>query len=83
MERYKNGKLSRELTPEEVAAEMKDVDTSLPEPATVHRRALFSDRMTGGAEHRSGTEEEAEELPREQPRIPADPPRGTKPSQGT
>jgi len=75
-------KLSREFTPQEVAEETKGVDESLPEEATIHRRPLFSDRMVGGAEHRAGVEEEAEEPRHEERPKPTLPPRGVKPPEG-
>jgi hypothetical protein len=74
-------KLSREYTPQEVAEETKGVDESLPEEAAIHRRPL-SGRVAGGAEHRAGAEEEAEEAPHEERPKPSLPPRGVKPSEG-
>jgi hypothetical protein len=71
----KQQRLSREYTTKEAAAEMKGVDESLPVEAPIHRRPLVSDRAIGGAEHRAGVEEEAEELrPEERPRQKLPPP---------
>ena len=75
----KQKNLSREYTTKEAAEEMKGVDKSLPEEATIHRRPLGSDRAIGGAEHRAGVEEEAEVLPTEERPAQKLPPRG-KPS---
>jgi hypothetical protein len=75
-------KLSREFTPEEAAEELKGVDESLPEAAAIHRRPLVSGRAVGGAEHRAGAEEEAEEPRYEERPKPTLPPRGVKPSEG-
>jgi hypothetical protein len=78
----KDKKLSRDYTPEEVAEEMKGIDEGLPEADTVQRRPLFSARSAGGAEHRAGVEEEAEEPRREERPKPTPPPRGVKPKEG-
>jgi len=75
-------KLSREFTPEELAEETKGINESLTEEATIHRRPLFSGRIAGGAEHRSGEEEEAEEPRHEERPMPRLPPRGVARSEG-
>jgi hypothetical protein len=74
-------KLSRELTPEQVAEETKGIDISLPEDAATHRRPVSSPRRWGGAEHRAGEEQEGEDAP-QQIQTPKDPPRQYTPSKG-
>ena len=76
MDQNKNAKkLSKELTPEQVAEETRDVDKTLPEAATTTRRQMSADRGFGGALHQAGQEEEAEETQPAQIPLPKDPPR--------
>lgn len=68
-------RLSKELTPEQVAEETRDVDETLPEAATTIRRPMSADRGRGGAFHQVGEEEEGEETQPPPIPTPLDPPR--------
>jgi hypothetical protein len=72
-------KLSRELKPEEVPQEANE---NLPEARAVRRRSPNSKSVAGGAEHRSGVQEEEESTPPGRPPTPKLPPRESKPSRG-
>jgi len=78
----KKESLSREYTPEEIVEETRGVDDTLPEAETTRRRALSSDRGAGGAEHRTGQDEEREEPKLEGLQKLADPPTKSEPYKG-
>ena len=74
--------LRRELSPDEIAEEVKGIDETLPEALTVHRRPL-TERARGATEHRAGEEQEAEDdREREKVREFEDPPLKYEPAEG-